>query len=500
MCADAVRPSIADRGARRSLLLLLSLWVAACGGGGGSAGNPPAPPPVPTPSPPPSPSPAPPPAPGAAPVITAPAALADGLSGSLSLAADAPGAAAVEFQIDGLALPEDTSAPFAAVVDTQLHAAGQHVLRARSRLADGSRSAWASVTVRFGGSRALPAGFTKTEGWVSGLQSATALAQAPDGRWFVAQQGGVVRIVKQGQLLATPFAVLPTAAVGERGLIGIALHPDFAANGWVYVHYTSAQGGAHNRISRLVAAGDVASGPEQVLVNLPALSQATNHNGGALHFGSDGKLYAGVGDNADSAKAQDRNHPFGKLLRFNDDGSIPSDNPFCGTPGQLGCAVWAMGLRNPFTFAMQPGSGRLHINDVGANAWEEINLGAAGANYGWPGSEGPNGVAAGHTAPVFAYRHGEGNPPGAGPGGFFSGIAIVGAAFYPAGGAFPAAYHGSYFFADLGTGVIARLDPAEPALASSFASVDISPRDLRVGADGALYVLGATTITRITTP
>lgn len=486
----------------RSLLLLLSLWVAACGGGGGETPSPPPPAPAPQPPapPPPSPPPPPPPSPVAAPVITSPAALADGLSGPLVLAANAPGAAAVEFQIDGLTLPEDTAAPFAASVDAQAHAAGQHVLRARSRAADGTRSAWSSVTVRFGGSRALPAGFTKTEGWVAGLQSATAFAQAPDGRWFVAQQGGAVRIVKNGQLLPTPFAAMATAAVGERGLIGIALHPDFASNGFVYLHYTSAQGGAHNRISRLVATGDVASGPEQVLVDLPALSQATNHNGGALHFGVDRKLYVGVGDNADSAKSQDRGHPFGKLLRFNDDGSIPGDNPFCTTPGQLACAVWAMGLRNPFTFAVQPGTGRLHINDVGAAAWEEVNLGAAGANHGWPASEGPNGVAAGHTAPLFAYRHVDATPPGSGPGGFFSGIAIVGAAFYPSGGRFPAAYHGSYFFADLGSRFVARLAPAEAGeavMASSFAQVDSAPRDLRVGADGALYVLGAGTIARI---
>jgi glucose/arabinose dehydrogenase len=437
----------------------------------------------------------------AAPVLTSPAAFADGLAGSFALAAAAPGAADVEFQIDGLALATDSAAPFATSVDSTAHASGQHVLRARARASDGTLSDWSALTVRFAGNRAVPAGFRKTEGWVTGLQGASAFTVAPDGRFFVAEQGGALRIVRNGQLLAAPFAQLPTQAVGERGLIGIALHPNFASNGFVYAHYTAAGGGAHNRISRLVAAGDVATGAETVLVDLPPLSSATNHNGGALHFGADGKLYAGVGDNANSALAQDRNHPFGKLLRFNDDGSIPGDNPFCTTAGVLGCAVWAIGLRNPFTFAVQPGSGRLLVNDVGQLTWEEINEAAAGRNFGWPHSEGPFNVAPGHTAPVFAYRHADASPPGSGPGGFFTGIAIVGGAFYPAdadgAAAFPAAYRGSYFFADLGSRFVARLDPANGHAACAFARVDAAPVDLRVGADGALYVLGRSAITRI---
>src|SRR5262249_4717410 len=159
---------------------------------------------------------------------------------------------------------------------------------------------------------------------------------------------------------------------------------------------------------------------------------ATNHNGGALHFGPDGKLYVGVGDNANGAQAQDLANPLGKMLRFNPDGSIPGDNPFCTTAGSLACAVWARGLRNPFTVAFEAGTGRMHIDDVGENTWEEIDAGAAGANYGWPASEGPANVTAGVTAPIFAYGHGSPDPSG--PGGFFTGIAIVGGAFYPGSG------------------------------------------------------------------
>ena len=179
-------------------------------------------------------------------------------------------------------------------------------------------------------------------------------------------------------------------SAGERGLIGIALHPDFATNGFVYIYSTRIDGGSHNRISRFTAAGDVAAaGSEIALVDLPNLSGATNHNGGGMHFGSDGKLYVGVGENANSAQAQNLATPFGKLLRFNDDGTIPTDNPFYATQSGLARAIWASGLRNPFTFAVQPGTGRIHINDVGQDTWEEINLGVAGANYGWPTSEGP---------------------------------------------------------------------------------------------------------------
>jgi glucose/arabinose dehydrogenase len=294
-------------------------------------------------------------------------------------------------------------------------------------------------------------------------------------------------VVKSGVLLPTPFHTFTVDSAGERGLLGVAFHPNFASNGFVYVYYTTPSGSPHNRISRLVASGDVSNGGETVLVDLPALSVATNHNGGAIHFGPDGKLYVGVGDNSNSALAQNTSHPFGKMLRFNDDGSIPSDNPFPS-------GVWAYGLRNPFTFAFQPGTGRMHINDVGARAWEEINLGARGANYGWPASEGPDNITAGVTAPIFAYRH---SSQPAGMDGFFSGFAIAGGAFYPSGGSFPASYRGSYFFADFGSSFVARLDLANGNAAYAFALLDGFPVDMLVGTDGALYVLMRQAITRI---
>ncbi len=437
-------------------------------------------------------------------VLTAPANLTDGLTGTINVTANATdnvGVAGVEFQLDGVALgAEDTTAPYQASVATAAHTTGQHVLRARARDAAGNLSAWATATVRLGGTVNVPQGFTRNESWITGLSSATAFAQAPDGRLFAAEQGGALRVVKSGALLATPFVQLAVDSNGERGLIGVALHPDFAANGFVYVYYTTTSGGTHNRISRYVANGDVAAGAETILVDLPALSTATNHNGGALHFGIDGKLYVGVGDNANSAKAQNLADPFGKLLRFNDDGSIPSDNPNFATQTGLARAVWASGLRNPFTFAVQPATGRIHINDVGQGTWEEINLGAPAANYGWPQSEGPDNVGSGITGPLFAYKHSAATPPGSGPGGFFTGFAIAGGAFYPTSGTFPAGYLGQYYFADYVSQFVGRLDLANGNAAYVFARLSGAPVDLLVGGDGAVYVLTRSAIVRISAP
>jgi len=436
--------------------------------------------------------------------LTSPAPLATGLSGTITLnasATDDVAVASVEFQIDGAPLGSAiAAAPYTTTLDTAAYPSGQHVIRARATDGAGNVSTWSSATVRFGGAIAQPAGFTRNESWISGLSSATAFAQAPDGRVFIAQQGGTLRVVKNGALLATPFVSIAVDSSGERGLIGVALSPNFASNGYVYVYATRAAGGTHNRISRFTAAGDVAApGSETTLVDLPALSGATNHNGGGMHFGPDGKLYVGVGENANPPQAQDLSNPLGKLLRFNEDGSIPADNPFFASQSGLARAVWAYGLRNPYTFAFQPGSGRLHINDVGQDTWEEIDVGTAGANYEWPSSEGPDNVTAGITAPLFTYKHSAASPPGSGPGGFFTGFAIAGGAFYPASGPFPSSYRDQYYFADFVSQFVGRFDLANGA-AYAFASLSSAPVDMLVGSDGALYVLTRSNVTRISSP
>lgn len=328
----------------------------------------------------------------------------------------------------------------------------------------------------------LPAGFTEAQFGSNLGGSPTAMAFAPDGRLFVCLQGGQLRVIKNGALLPTPFVSLSVNSSGERGLLGIAFDPNFSVNQFVYVYYTTSTSPIHNRISRFIASGDVAvAGSEAVLVDLDNLSSATNHNGGAIHFGPDGKLYAGVGENANSANAQSLGNRLGKILRYNSDGSIPTDNPFSSSATGANRAIWALGLRNPFTFAFQPGTGRLFLNDVGQSAWEEINDGIAGSNYGWPTCEGscgqPNST---FRDPLFQYGHGSSAT---------TGCAIVGAAFYnPPVNQFPASYFGKYFFADLCSGWIRLFDPAT-GTASAFATGISTPVDLQVGPDGCLYYL-----------
>jgi glucose/arabinose dehydrogenase len=323
-------------------------------------------------------------------------------------------------------------------------------------------------------------GFVETQvgGNLSGTP--TAMAFAPDGRLFVCIQGGQVRVIKNGSLVAAPFLSISVDSSGERGLLGIAFDPNFAANSYVYIYHTVPGSPAHNRVSRYTAAGDsVVAGSEAIILELNNLSSATNHNGGALHFGPDGKLYIGVGENANGANSQTLSNLLGKMLRINADGTIPADNPFNNTATGNNRAIWALGLRNPFTFAFQPGTVRMFINDVGQSTFEEINDGIAGSNYGWPTTEGPTSNPA-FRGPIFYYGHGTSDT---------TGCAIVGGAFYnPPAAQFPASYIGKYFFADLCGGWIRVFDPTTGA-ASGFATGISSPVDLQVGPDGALYYL-----------
>lgn len=339
------------------------------------------------------------------------------------------------------------------------------------------------------GAATLPAGFTEAL-VASGLSSPTAMQFAPDGRLFVAQQGGALRVIRNGALLPTPFVTLTVDSAGERGLLGVAFDPNFAANQYVYVYYTVPSGPGvtvHNRISRFTANGDVAvPGSEFIVVELDNLS-ATNHNGGAIDFGPDGKLYVAIGENAVTSFSQSLSTRHGKMLRLNADGTIPTDNPasfpgIAGTTSGVYRAIWAVGLRNPFTFAFNPGgTPAMFINDVGGGSWEEVNNGLAGANFGWPNTEGyttnPN-----YTTPRYAYPH---------SGGSVTGCAITGGAFYnPVTATFPANYLNTYFFADYCSGWIKRIDPTmQPGTPVDFASGISAPVDLKVGSDGALYYL-----------
>jgi putative heme-binding domain-containing protein len=323
----------------------------------------------------------------------------------------------------------------------------------------------------------LPEGF-KTEVVAAGLTGATAMEVTADGRILVCEQTGALRVVKDGKLLMEPFVKLPVDATWERGLLGVTVASDFPKTPHVFVCYVAAKPYPHHVVSRFTAAGDVAEpNSEKILLagddqtklggNVPA-----GHQGGAIHFGKDGKLYVAIGDQTAGKPAQELNSLLGRLLRINADGTIPDDNPFATKATGKYRATWALGLRNPFTFAVQPGTGRLYINDVGGQA-EEINEGFAGANYGWPiVDHGPT------TNPRFR-----------GPIHSYPTACIAGGTFAPTDLDWPAEYRGRYFFGDFNHGWIKTIDPAKPALAQSFATGLHRPVDLRFAADNTLYVL-----------
>jgi glucose/arabinose dehydrogenase len=334
-----------------------------------------------------------------------------------------------------------------------------------------------------------PANFIDTNA-ATGLSAPTSMVwDAGSARLFVTEQGGDLRVVKNGALLGTAFVHLTVDSNGERGLLGVALDPMFSSNHFLYVYYTVPGSPPHNRVSRFTAAGDVAApGSEAILLELNNLS-ATNHNGGAIHFGKDGKLYIAVGENANGANSQTLSNLLGKLLRMNSDGSIPTDNPFYGTASGQNRLIWALGLRNPFTFAVQPGTGRIFINDVGQSTYEEIDDGIAGSNYGWPITEGPAGNPS-YRDPISCYRHvddpSDTNCRSTGD----SNCAITGGDFYnPPVAYFPAQYVGRYLFFDLCGGWIDQLIPSSGNAVSRFATGGSLPVDIDTGPDGSLYYL-----------
>lgn len=361
---------------------------------------------------------------------------------------------------------------------------------------------------------ALPAGFN--ESLIAGnLGNPTSMDVLPDGRVLVADQLGALRVIKNGAVLATPFVTHKVDAAGERGLLGVTHDPNFATNGFIYIYHTvpiSNGQAAHNVVTRYTANGDVAqSGSGVDILRLDALSSATNHNGGAMHFGKDGMLYVATGENANPPFAQTLSNQLGKILRINVSNVqigdpvnnvakiVPSNNPFVGsTGGTINGSIYALGFRNPFTFAVNSIDGTIYVDDVGQDTWEEVNRLVAGGNYGWNRVEGfaattPTNLGPGtYQQPALAYNH-NGGPAG-------GGIAIVGGAFYtpPAGASnpFPSAYIGKFFYGDLGANFIRTLNPAMPGSVSNpdtsspFATgTEPNPVNFALAPDGGLYYL-----------
>ncbi|MFM7852323.1 MAG: PQQ-dependent sugar dehydrogenase, partial [Flammeovirgaceae bacterium] len=345
----------------------------------------------------------------------------------------------------------------------------------------------------------LPPNFYQND-IATGLANPTTFAFAPDGRIFLAEQNGKLRVIKNDVLLTTPFVTLNVDATGERGLIGVAIDPDFTTNKYVYLYYTAKTPAVHNRVSRFTADGDVAlAGSELALLDLVNLTNATNHNGGAMAFGPDGYLYIAVGDNAQGLVAgtgvkppQNLDSYLGKILRINKDGSVPATNPFFNDSptSEPRKRIWASGLRNPYTFSIDNTSGKIFLNEVGQVTWEEINDATQGGlNFGWPTEEGRNKT----TNPIFvnpfyAYNHSAAvTTP--------SGCAITGGTFFsPTSTKYPVNYVGKYFFQDYCRGWIYYLDPssANPAPIKFADGLGANTLAISCGLDGNLYYLNRT--------
>jgi glucose/arabinose dehydrogenase len=343
----------------------------------------------------------------------------------------------------------------------------------------------------------LPANFTLTP-VATRITGATTMAVAPDGRIFLCEQTGRLCVVKDNRLLDRPFLILTVDHAWERGLLGVAIDPDFPGHPYVYVNYVAPTPYPHHVVARFTANpddSDVAlAGSQKILLEgddqtrLPRNMKRTRmavkldgHQGGAIRFGPDGRLYIAIGEQTTETPAQDLDSFRGKILRINPDGSIPADNPFFTKTTGKYRAIWTIGNRNPFCFAFQSETGRMFINDVGG-AKEEINEGKPGANFGWP-----------------IVEHGQRSDPDD-PRQFADAIhsypvaSITGGAFCPrdppADAGWPAEMRGRYFFADYMRGFIQTLNPDDLAeKPRDFATGLGKITDIAFGGDGGLYVL-----------
>lgn len=327
---------------------------------------------------------------------------------------------------------------------------------------------------RFAG--AIRPGFTETV-IADSLDSPVSMAIAPDGRVFVCEQPGRLRVIRNGKLLKRPFVTVPTKAVEEEGLLSVAFDPDFARTHWVYVTYTSYTPTRHNVIARFTASGDTALAGSEYVVYEFDTHGAHQHVGGAMRFGRDGLLYATSGECADGSLSHSLASTAGKVLRIRKDGSIPGDNPFPSeTRGRYG-AIYARGFRNAFALDVHPKSGRIFVNDVGAARFEEVDELQRGGDYGWPVAEGPANAQP-FVDPLYAYGHDKG-------------CCITGGAFYaPAKAGLGEHWRDGYFFQDYCANDIRWLSPSRPPRIEPFGKTRVpGPVDVRVAADGSLWYI-----------
>lgn len=278
-------------------------------------------------------------------------------------------------------------------------------------------------------SPALPSGLVVNT--IVNLDFATGMQFTPSGdRLFVNEREGRVRVLVRGRLAAAPVATVSTTTSGEGGLLGLALHPDFErGQPWIYLFHTL-PGGALDRVIRIRISNNREVERRTIMDNLPA---SLYHHGGILKFGPDRKLYISHGESHESNRAQDPNAIGGKIYRLNDEGSIPSDNPFSGKP------TFAYGIRNPFGLAFDPQTGLLWETENGPQDHDEVNVIVRGGNYGWPVVKGDADDPR-FIDPVRDYVR----------------IIVPTMAAFGAS-PLPAAYRGSFFFGTYGQETIRRL-------------------------------------------
>lgn len=327
----------------------------------------------------------------------------------------------------------------------------------------------------------VPAGFVQTQ-LAHGLKDPSVLTFAPNGDIYVGEQSGVILIYRNGAVLPTPVVTLNAYNQGETGLLGMAFDPNFATNGYLYLSYTvpvtSASGVAQQftQLSRFTVVGGTASLASEKVYLRGNQVQNLHHAGNDLKVGPDGKLWWAVGDNDPSiSNAQTLTNIYGKVLRFNLDGTIPADNPFVTVPGAVP-SIYALGLRNPFRFTFLP-DGRPMTEDTGSSYWEEMDILRSGGNYGWPFYEGQC-FGCGYLDPAYAYGH---LPT--------DGAASAIAAYR--GSTFPAQYRNTVFVGDYNRSDIEAIqfdknygtELSETVFDSNAGTI----ADLQEGPDGNLY-------------
>jgi glucose/arabinose dehydrogenase len=321
----------------------------------------------------------------------------------------------------------------------------------------------------------------KVEVWVENLKIPWSLVFLPDRRALVSERPGVIRLIKDGKLQPKPYASIRVAHTGEGGLLGLAVHPEFASKPFIYAMHTYLKDGElRNRVIRLKDNGDSGIFDKVIIDNIPG---ARLHDGGRIAFGPDNMLYITAGENFKAAMAQDLSKLGGKILRVTADGEIPPDNPFAGSP------VYSYGHRNPQGIAWQPGTGRMFVSEHGPSgefgrfANDEINIIVKGGNYGWPEVIGSPGIKP-YIDPLIVWK--ETTPPS-------------GMTFYR--GNFLGHLKGDLFVATLKSQALIRirLNGERVSRIERWFATDYSNgrygrlRDVAEGPDGALYFLSNNT-------